>query len=492
MRRSAAAVLVFVTVALGLTIVTQPSGALSDSYRRWTGGKTASCSSDAGGAHVTLSNQNVEFSSLLATDQFTINYVLDGVNHPSGPFPVEQTSGTKAYGSFSQDFDAYPFTFGFRLDTIRNGSVIYRSQITLTCTGDGSVPATVVNTFVPTDPYRRWKGAKSATCSHSGTSAQITFGDQNVEFNQLPAVAQYTINYIGPLGTTVNGPFPIEQQDGSKVYGGFTAAFYGYPFTFTFRLDTLIGGQVTYTSKLVVTCTGDGTRMVEPINAAVTPAPFPTWTAFVKRQYQDMTAADPTASNLAAWVDKLSTGGATKGELIDGLRRTSDNTDAVDPAVRLYRAFLQRTPDAGGLRFWVTRRRTGAWTLYRMADQFSSSNEFKTKYGTLTNRQFVERIYTDVLERTPDTGGINYWTGRLDARAKTRGQVMVGFSESSEYKRKQAESTDVSVISIFLLGRRPTELEVADWVSRQKAGTSRAELAKELLTSPAYAAHVGS
>ena len=83
-------------------------------------------------------------------------------------------------------------------------------------------------------------------------------------------------------------------------------------------------------------------------------------------------------------------------------------------------------------------------------------------------------------------------SGRLDARAKTRGQVMVGFSESSEYKRKQAESTDVSVISIFLLGRRPTELEVADWVSRQKAGTSRAELAKELLTSPAYAAHVGS
>ncbi|MEZ5140143.1 MAG: DUF4214 domain-containing protein [Acidimicrobiales bacterium] len=492
MRRSAAAVLVFVTVALGLTIVAHPGGALSDSYRRWTSGKTATCSSDAGGARVNLSNQNVEFSSLLATDQFTINYILDGVNHPNGPFTVEQTSGTKAYGGFTQDFDAYPFTFGFRLDTIRNGSVIYRSQITLTCTGDGSVPANVVDTFVPTDPYRRWKGPKTATCSHTAGAAKVSFTEQDVEFNDLPAGAQFTIHYIDDGVDTVNGPFAVEQQNGTKAYASFSEVFPSYPFTFAFRIDTLIGGQVTYTSKLVVTCTGDGTSTVAPIHAAVTPPRSRRETAFVKRQYQDMTAKDPTASNLAAWIDKLSTGAATKGELIDGLRRTSDNVNAVDPAVRLYRAFLQRTPDAGGLRFWVARRRTGAWTLYRMADQFSSSNEFKTKYGTLTNRQFVERIYTDVLGRTPDTGGIDFWTGRLDARAKTRGQVMVGFSESSEYKRKQAESTDVSVISIFLLGRRPTELEVADWVSRQKAGTSRAELAKELLTSPAYAAHVGS
>ena len=44
---------------------------------------------------------------------------------------------------------------------------------------------------------------------------------------------------------------------------------------------------------------------------------------------------------------------------------------------------------------------------------------------------------------------------------------MIGFSESSEYKRKQAENTDVSVAYIFLLDRVPTADETASWVTRR-------------------------
>jgi hypothetical protein len=164
----------------------------------------------------------------------------------------------------------------------------------------------------------------------------------------------------------------------------------------------------------------------------------------------------------------------------------------VDPTVRLYRAFLQRTPDAGGLRYWVGRKRSGTWSITRMADQFATSSEFIRKYGTLTNRQFVTRIYTDVLERTADTAGVDYWTRQLDLRRKTRGQVMVGFSESSEYQRKQAENTDVAVASVFLLGRAPSATEVTDWVTRQKAGTPHRTLVFELLDSSAYATRIAN
>ena len=34
--------------------------------------------------------------------------------------------------------------------------------------------------------------------------------------------------------------------------------------------------------------------------------------------------------------------------------------------------------------------------LLGMADQFAASSEFQRKYGMLTNREFVERIYRDV------------------------------------------------------------------------------------------------
>ena len=85
----------------------------------------------------------------------------------------------------------------------------------------------------------------------------------------------------------------------------------------------------------------------------------------------------------------------------------------------------------------MTRRRSETWTLKRISDYFAESSEFEAKYGELTNEEFVERIYTEVLERPADPDGLAYWTRQLDTGAKSRGDVMLGFSDSSEYKRRQ-------------------------------------------------------
>jgi hypothetical protein len=221
-------------------------------------------------------------------------------------------------------------------------------------------------------------------------------------------------------------------------------------------------------------------------------APFGSWSAFVRQTFLDLRGRQPTADELNVWTSAMAAGTSDRADLVENARRGTDGTSNVDPTVRLYRAFLQRTPDAGGLRYWVGRKRSGTWSITRMADQFATSSEFIRKYGTLTNRQFVTRIYTDVLERTADAAGVDYWTRQLDLRRKTRGQVMVGFSESSEYKRKQAENTDVAVASVFLLGRAPSATEVTDWVTRQKAGTPHRTLIFELLDSSAYATRIAN
>jgi hypothetical protein len=108
----------------------------------------------------------------------------------------------------------------------------------------------------------------------------------------------------------------------------------------------------------------------------------------------------------------------------------------------------------------------------------------------LTNRAFVTRIYTDVLGRAADPSGVDYWTLTLDKKSRTRGGVMVGFSESSEYQRKQAQNTDVSVAYVFLLDRAPNSDEITAWVDRQKDGVPHTTLVEELLASPAYATRV--
>ena len=177
-----------------------------------------------------------------------------------------------------------------------------------------------------------------------------------------------------------------------------------------------------------------------------------------------------------------------------GRERDGETRAHVAPVVRVYPAFPGRAPDAGGLKFWIARKRNVApaktWTVTQIATDFTKSNEFKTKYGSLTNRQFVTRIYTDVLGRNADAAGVNYWTAKIDSKAKTKAQVMVGFSESNEYKTKQAQNTDVAVAYIYLLGRAPTPGEATDWVDRQKSGTSHVALLTELLTSAKYATHI--
>jgi hypothetical protein len=66
-----------------------------------------------------------------------------------------------------------------------------------------------------------------------------------------------------------------------------------------------------------------------------------------------------------------------------------------------------------------------------MARQFIDSQEFRTKYGALDNRNFVNQLYLNVLDRNGEAAGITGWVNGL-ANGLTRADVLKGFSESTE------------------------------------------------------------
>ena len=226
--------------------------------------------------------------------------------------------------------------------------------------------------------------------------------------------------------------------------------------------------------------------------AAGSPEPFTSWAAMVDAQYIDLTGVAPTSAQRSAAVSALSGGTQTPGGLVASLRTSEDHVKSVDPVTRLYRAFLLRIPDKGGLEFWIKRRRTGTWTLNRIADSFATSSEFKTRYGRLSNLNFVKLIYDNVLERPYDSSGLSFWTRQLDLKRKTRGAVMANFSESNEYKNKQAAEVNVSVLNIFMLGRAPSKADFDTAVAALEDGQTVASYAGDLIASSAYANRIAA
>jgi len=192
--------------------------------------------------------------------------------------------------------------------------------------------------------------------------------------------------------------------------------------------------------------------------------PFATASELVVEQFKDFVGRAPGTAELDEWTTKLIDRTATPGDLIEFLRSSADNRSNVDPAARLYRAYFLRNPDAPGLRYWATQRRKGM-SLDAISDFFARSSEFKNSYGTLGDDAFVSLIYKNILGRNGDPGGLSYWTNQLNGRLRTRGQVMVGFSESPEYTRTQANTITVAVMYALMLGRQPTATELETTVT---------------------------
>jgi hypothetical protein len=97
---------------------------------------------------------------------------------------------------------------------------------------------------------------------------------------------------------------------------------------------------------------------------------------------------------------------------------------------RLYQAAFNRTPDLGGVGFWLKELDSGL-TLLKMAQFFLDSPESVRNYGTLDNTAFVTLMYANVLHRAPDADGLKFYLDGFN-NGNTRAQVLQGFSESPE------------------------------------------------------------
>lgn len=192
---------------------------------------------------------------------------------------------------------------------------------------------------------------------------------------------------------------------------------------------------------------------------------------FVRQLYPALMGREADAGGLAFWVGKLESG-VTREAMVNSFTSSNEykslcsdagielgpqlkdtdfgakkgigtkpygpcavcgaETKVVQFAERMYTECMKRPADTGGLAYWSKGLYEQTITGKSILNSFFLSSEMKNM--GLANQEYVRRIYKTMLDRDPDTGGLNYWTGRLDNGASPT-VVINGFIDSKEFSK---------------------------------------------------------
>lgn len=112
---------------------------------------------------------------------------------------------------------------------------------------------------------------------------------------------------------------------------------------------------------------------------------------------------------------------------------TLDINAAGGQAYRIYKAAFDRAPDTKGLGYWIAQMDKGM-NVVEVAARFIDSSEFRSLYGkNPSHTEFLTKVYGNVLDRTPDAVGLQWWVNEMKSNPEKSWQkVLADFSESAE------------------------------------------------------------
>ncbi len=179
-------------------------------------------------------------------------------------------------------------------------------------------------------------------------------------------------------------------------------------------------------------------------------------------QWRSTTAAEPVLLPAASRLGYYFRGWAETAAASSGLTGYYTPTENItlyavweeDPVasfvMRCYSQILEREGDAGGVEFWTNLLKRKQVTGADIVSQFCKSAEFQGR--GLANTRVVSILYSAMLNRLPDSGGLNYWVDLLDKGCSCN-LIISGFAGSPEF---------VGICSRYGINAGAVELETRD------------------------------
>ena len=192
--------------------------------------------------------------------------------------------------------------------------------------------------------------------------------------------------------------------------------------------------------------------------------------------YEQVFARPADMGGLDHWLARIAAGGATARESV--ARSFLSSTEGAQNEANLaYLELLDREPEASGLAFWTDFLRTGSVNTLRF--QHLASDEYFENSGA-TNSSYVEQLYFDLLGRTIDPSGFEFYVDLLDTDTPR------WWVSRSIYESPESLGNRVTAYHQAILERDPTDVEIADGVALILDEDERAVQAALLASDEAF------
>jgi len=173
-------------------------------------------------------------------------------------------------------------------------------------------------------------------------------------------------------------------------------------------------------------------------------------------------------SQAAELANQLNQGNIGKTEVLDLVLGSIELDTHAAAVIRLYHAVLDRSPELCGYDYWLGCANENM-SQAEMGQAFLNSPEFMAQHAGLSNSEFVDFIYQNVLARTADAVGRAWWLEQIDSGGTTRGGMLYGVSQSTEYKAAMADDVAVDLLYLGLLNREPDAEGRSYWLEQYPA-----------------------
>jgi hypothetical protein len=196
---------------------------------------------------------------------------------------------------------------------------------------------------------------------------------------------------------------------------------------------------------------------------------------FVGHLYSDILGRTGDPAGLQFWSDAIAAGAshAAVATVLAGSHEAHEHLVAA-----AYQSLLHRAADPAGLAAYTGLLDSGATPLQVEASLAGSPENF-TRAGGNANA-YVTALYSDFVHRTPDTGGLAYYSGLLKGGAPLW-QIAASIGGSAERDQRA-----VAAYYLAYLRRSPDPGGLATYVSLMQAGVRNEQIIGLLTGSDEY------